>query len=104
MEAIGRTPTPFEEDAGKGVITAMDDHELRAVKDARPAGLLLAINRRVHENLRRVLLSTTGVSGSVKRVCAFSSILRPFDVVGKTSAVRGKNGVFRARHPRQWAQ
>jgi hypothetical protein len=55
LEAIGRTPTPFEEDAGKSVTVAMDDHELRAVQHAGPAGLLLAIIRRVHENLRRVL-------------------------------------------------
>jgi len=82
----------------------MDDHELRAVQDARPAGLLLAINRRVHENLRRVLFSTAGVSGSVKQECAFSSILRPLHVVGKTSAVRGKNYVSGAPHPRQRAQ
>ena len=93
LEAIGRTPTPFEQDAGKSVTVAMNDHELRAIQDARPAGLLLAINRRVHENLRRVRSAPPGSRAASKQECAFSSILCPFDVVGKTSAVRGKNCV-----------
>ena len=72
-------------------MVAMDDHELRAFQDAGPVGLLLAINRRVHEMLRRVLSAPPGSRAASKQEYAFSSILRPVDVVGKTSGIRGKN-------------